>query len=113
MTTTLCYLDDPARAFSEVTRVLRPGGAFVVGFVDRDGPLGRRYEARRDTNDFYAPARFYTAREVRALIKNAGFEEIQSRQTLFSDPESMTEPDPVREGTGEGGFVGLRGVTPV
>lgn len=113
MTTTICYLDDPEAAFEEAFRVLRLGGTFVVGFIDRDGPLGRRYEAQRDANDFYAPARFYAAREVRALLKNAGFEEVQAWQTLFSDPESMTETDPVREGSGEGGFVSLRGVMPV
>ena len=41
-----------------------------------------------------------------------GFENIQARQTLFSDPDTMTEPNPVREGVGEGGFVVLRGDTP-
>ena len=58
MTTTLCYLDDPEAAFEEAFRVLRPSGAFVVGFIDRGGPLGRRYEERRNENIFYELARF-------------------------------------------------------
>ncbi len=110
MTTTICYLDDPAAAFAEVARVLRPGGTFVVGFIDRDGPLGQQYEDRRDESIFYRDTRFYTASEVRRLLENAGFDRMTSRQTLFSDLKHMTEPDPVRPGHGDGGFVVLRGI---
>jgi SAM-dependent methyltransferase len=109
MTTTLCFLEDPGAAFAEVRRVLRPGGAFVVGFVDRDGPLGRRYEERKAESVFYAPAQFHRASEVARLLEAAGFEELTARQTLVSDPETMTDPDPVKDGVGEGGFVVLRG----
>jgi SAM-dependent methyltransferase len=112
MTTTLCYLDDPEAACQEVRRVLRPGGAFVIGFIDRDGPLGRRYEEQKGESVFYAPARFHAAREVARLLQEAGFEELRACQTLFSTPGTMTEPDPVRAGHGEGGFVVLRGEIP-
>lgn len=112
MTTTLCYLDDPATAFSEARRVLRAGGVFVVAFVDREGPLGRRYEAEQEENVFYAPAQFHAAPDVAGLFGKTGFENLQARQTLFSDPETMTNPDPVREGYGEGSFVVLRGEAP-
>ena len=112
MTTTLCYLDDPEAAFREALRVLRPGGAFVLGFIDRDGPLSRQYEERKGENLFYAPARFHTARDVIRLLEATGFEDLRAWQTLFSDPETMVEPDPVREGHGEGGFVVLRGDKP-
>lgn len=112
MTTTLCYLDDLPQAFREIYRVLRPGGAFVVGFVDRDGPLGRRYEQKRDESDFYRNAQFHAADEVAALMRRTGFVELTTRQTLFRDPEAMKTPDPVQEGHGEGGFVVLRGERP-
>jgi SAM-dependent methyltransferase len=111
MTTTLCYLDDPEAAFEEAFRVLRPSGAFVVGFIDRGGPLGRRYEERRNENIFYELARFHAARDVVRHPEKTGFEDLQARQTLFSAPEAMTGPDPC--GSGEGGIVVLRGTKPV
>jgi ubiquinone/menaquinone biosynthesis C-methylase UbiE len=112
MTTTLCFLDDPMEAFAEVGRVLRPSGVLVVGFIDRDGPLGRRYEEKKDESIFYEPAQFHSATEVFALFEAAGFEALQVQQTLFSDPETMVEPEPVCEGHGDGSFVAVRGEKP-
>jgi SAM-dependent methyltransferase len=111
MTTTLCYLDDPPRAFREAHRVLRPGGTLVVGFIDRDHPLGQRY-ARSDS-PFYENVSFHTVPEVLDLLDTAGFESLTTRQTLFTDaPGALDRPDPVTEGYGNGGFVAVRGRTP-
>ena len=112
MTTTLCYLDDVAAAFAEVARVLRPDGVFVVGFINRDGPLGPQYEDRREESVFYGPAQFYAADDVVRLLRAAGFEDLQARQTLFADPAAITTPHPVRDGMEKGGFVVLRSVMP-
>lgn len=112
MTTTLCYLDDPAQAFREAFRVLRPGGAFIVAFIDRDGPLGQRYAQEQATSAFYHDAQFHATDEVTAWMTRAGFTNLEARQTLFGDPDAMDAPDSVRSGTGEGGFVVLRGLKP-
>jgi len=109
MVTTLCFVDDAERAVREMYRVLRPAGCAVIGFVDRESVLGRKYERRRASSVFYREARFYSAPEVYALLSGAGFVNMESRQTLFHHPSEMQEPDPVEEGIGRGSFVVMRG----
>jgi SAM-dependent methyltransferase len=109
MVTTVCFLDDVEAAFCEAERVLKPGGALVVGLIDPTSPLGRAYEQRKADSVFYRGARFRSVDEVAALMAAAGFEDLTFRQTLFGDPAAMEAPDPVLEGQGEGAFVVIRG----
>jgi len=112
MVTTVCFLDDIDLAFREARRVLNPGGAFLVGFVDKGSRLGREYLSRKDKSAFYKDATFYSADEIVAHMKAAGFSEFSFRQTLFQRLEDLSEVEPVREGSGEGSFVVVRGVKP-
>ena len=36
MVTTICFLDDIEAAFKEAFRLLKPGGLFIIGFIDKD-----------------------------------------------------------------------------
>ncbi|MFB6086287.1 MAG: class I SAM-dependent methyltransferase [Halodesulfurarchaeum sp.] len=105
--TTVCFFDDIGVALHEGRRVLEPGGHILLGFIDRESPVGQQYERTKDENPFYREATFVTVAEIRSLLGSAGFESIETRQTVFTDPE-MDEPDPVRSGTGTGSFVALR-----
>ena len=51
MVTTLCFLDDPPTAFKEIERVLEESGKLLLGFVDKDSPLGKLYEAKKNGAD--------------------------------------------------------------
>ena len=109
MVTTICFLDDIAMAFQEVRRILKPGGVFVIGFVDRESPLGMAYQDRKDKSAFYRDATFYSTKDIVASLKKAGFGSFEYRQTLFLPLDDMAAVEPVKEGHGEGSFVVVRG----
>lgn len=108
MVTTVCFLDDIELAFHEAYRVLKPNGAFVIGFVDRNSPIGKAYGQRKQDSLFYRDATFYAVDDLLRLLTSAGFKQFSFRQTLFGPVDDMQEPDPVTEGHGKGSFVVIR-----
>jgi SAM-dependent methyltransferase len=110
MVTTVCFLDDLDLAFCEAHRVLRPGGPFIIGFINAESPLGREYLKRKDKSAFYKDATFYSVKEIVEHLAKAGFSDFAFRQTLFGNPGDREKADPVKEGHGEGSFVAVRGI---
>lgn len=105
MVTTICFLDDEEAAAREMHRILRPGGRAVVGFVDAESHLGKRYREQRPANPFYRGARFVSPGEVTALLCSHGFRDPVFYQTIRGEPERMSHREPVAPGHGDGGFV--------
>lgn len=108
MVTVLCFFDDPAAALREAHRVLKPAGSLVLAFIDRATPLGRKYDESKAETVYYREATFYSAREVAAMLRRAGFRELSFVQTIFEAPGAPGGVDPVREGHGEGCFAVVR-----
>ena len=108
MVTTVCFLDDIDLAFQEIFRILKPGGSFVIGFVDKNSPIGKAYELRKQESLFYRDATFYSVDKLLFHLKSAGFTTFSFRQTLFNPIEDMKEPSLTKEGHGEGSFVVIR-----
>lgn len=102
---TICYLKDPKAAFREAFRVLKDGGAILIGFIDRDRPIGQEYLERRPESIFYRNANFYSVERVEKMLKEAGFRNLEYVQTLFGKLDEIAQEQSPREGYGEGGFV--------
>lgn len=109
MVTTICFVDSVSAAIAEARRVLRPGGSFIVGFVDRESPLGETYQRHKEENVFYREADFYSTDEVVAALQTAGFGELAFSQTIFLPLHRIQAVEPVKDGHGEGSFVVVRG----
>jgi len=112
MVTTICFVENPEQSLRELFRILRPGGCAVLGFVDRESPLGKEYQQKKSASIFYQEARFFSTQEVSSLLTQAGFIDLEYRQTLFTHPSRMEHPDPVQPGFGTGSFVVVRGIRP-
>ncbi|ASJ01154.1 methyltransferase type 11 [Thermococcus gorgonarius] len=110
MVTTICFVDDPEKALREAYRVLKPGGALIIGFVDRNSPIGRYYEEHREESVFYRDARFFSTEELLELLKKIGFKKFEIVQTLFHKLDEIKEVEPVKPGYGEGSFVVIKAV---
>lgn len=108
LVTVVCFVEDVARLLREVRRVIKLGGEVIVGFIDKESPLGQVYQARKETDNFYQVARFYSTPEIAALVGQAGFTELQYCQTIIGLPEESTVHYPVRAGCGQGAFVVVR-----
>jgi ubiquinone/menaquinone biosynthesis C-methylase UbiE len=107
MVTTICFVNNVKKSFSEVKRILKPNGSFIVGFVDRDSSLGKLYEKMKEQNKFYRYATFYSTEEVIKLLKENGFINIEIVQTVFGDLSTISSLQNYKKGYGEGGFVAI------
>jgi len=108
MVTTLCFVDDLARSFQEIHRVLRQDGHLYLGYVDRDSWLGQRYLQEKEGNPFYREATFVSTPEILTLLRKTGFVPEDILQTLLPSEGSPYGSPAVENGFGQGGFVALR-----
>ena len=101
MITVDCFLDDVAQAFREAGRILLAGGFFLVAFIDRETPLGKLYDQKKQTSEFYQQAQFHSSLEIKQYLELAGFVVVDARQTIFT---IENRPQEVRPGIGDGVF---------
>lgn len=106
--TTICFVDDLSQTLVEAERVLAPDGALVLGYVDRESPLGQKYQATKDQNPFYRDATFVSTAELLGELEAAGFAEFEFVQTIYHPLEAIDGLEPIEDGYGEGSFVALR-----
>jgi SAM-dependent methyltransferase len=111
MVTTICFVDDLEQSFQEAHRILEDGGQLVLGFVPGDSEIGQFYKKNEADDRFYSIANFFTAEEVFAAMESAGFNSLESVQTLTRGLEKANEGvEKPGEGYGDGSFVVVRGI---
>jgi len=108
MVTSICFMDDVPAALDEACRVLRPGAPLVIGFVDRESPLGRLYETHKADSPFYREADFYSAAEIARMAETAGLEQPQWWQTVRGLLHEVGPEEAIEPGFGAAAFVVLR-----
>ena len=108
MITTICFVDDVHQSMHEAHRVLKGGGSLILGFVDRDSPVGRNYLAHKEENVFYRDAVFYSTEEIFGILDETGFVVDKTCQTVFGEIDAVNAVQEVREGYGKGSFVVIK-----
>lgn len=108
MVTTVCFLKQPELAFKEAHRVLKTDGCIVIGIIDRESRLGKKYTENQRSSKFYKDAHFYSAQEIQQKLLKSGFKMIQSVQAIL--PGDNIKGTKVKSGYGEGSFVVIKAV---
>ncbi|GAN31979.1 MAG: class I SAM-dependent methyltransferase [Candidatus Brocadia sp. AMX2] len=105
MVTTFCFLVNPLQAIREIKRILRPAGKTIIGMLDEECPLGRRYREKTKKSKFYKNAKFYPINQVLNWLRDFKFGKFKIIQTIFKNPDKIQSLEPIEEGFGKGLFV--------
>jgi len=108
MVTTICFVDDIAISFREVHRVLKDAGSFIIGFVDKDSPIGKIYLREKDKSIFYKEATFFGTEELYGILRQTGFKVVETFQTVFGSIDEINKIQKVQSGYGEGSFIVIK-----
>jgi SAM-dependent methyltransferase len=105
MVTTICFVDDINRSFAEAHRILKEGGSLILGYVDKESPVGRLYLSSKEKSVFYKDARFYSTEEVYRILRKNNYIIISTYQTVFGMLNTINEIQEPEPGYGKGSFV--------
>lgn len=106
--TTICFVDDIPKTLAEANRVLTADGTLVIGYIDKNSPVGRIYQEKKKANPFYREAVFVSTEELVEELETAGFTDFEFVQTIYHWLDEIEGPEPIEEGYGDGSFVGIK-----
>ncbi|MBN2562605.1 MAG: methyltransferase domain-containing protein [Phycisphaerae bacterium] len=99
MTTTLCFLTDPAQALHECRRVLKDAGRLVVGLIPVNSTWGRLYASKAaEGHRIYSAATFRASDEVISLATDADFDFQEACSCLPTPPDALGRAEQAQDG---------------
>ncbi|MGM0442099.1 MAG: class I SAM-dependent methyltransferase [Elusimicrobiota bacterium] len=104
---TICFVNNPEKVIEETYRVLKNGGIIIAGFIEKNSKWGKYYKSQKNS-PFYNNATFYTFKDIKNYLKNAGFKNIKTNQVLFAGPGNFKEIEEPRPGHKEGSFITIK-----
>ena len=110
MVTTICFVDDPVKSIQEASRVLKKGGSLIIGFVDNNSPLGKKYQQHKNQSVFYRDATFYSTEDLYHILQENNFVIEHTCQTIFGKMDAIKEIQEPENGYGKGGFVVIQAI---
>ncbi|MBA7519835.1 hypothetical protein ES705_11923 [subsurface metagenome] len=108
MVTTICFVDDPQQSIHEIHRILKPHGELIIGFVDKDSPIGLEYLKYKEKSLFYKDATFYSAENIYKLLWENDFTIEKTYQTVFGTLKQVKEIQKPENGYGKGSFLVIK-----
>jgi len=108
MVTTICFVDDAQKTLQEINRILKPGGEVIIGFVDKNSPVGKLYLLHKEKSLFYKEAEFFSTEDINKLLIRNGFLIIQTCQTVFGGLNDIKDIQHPEKGSGKGSFVVIK-----
>ena len=108
MVTTICFVDDIEKSFQEAKRVLKRKGSLIIGFVDKNSPVGKMYLKNKAKSLFYRKATFWSSEEVISILGKTGLEVTKIVQTVFGKLAKIKNRQKVLPGYGKGSFVVMK-----
>lgn len=102
----IAYLENPTITFEQAHKIIKPGGKLIVGFIEKNSPIGVIYQTEKQDSPFYKMAKFYTVSEVNEMLNRVGFKHFEYMQTLFGKSlDEIKSKQIPKENYGNGSFV--------
>jgi ubiquinone/menaquinone biosynthesis C-methylase UbiE len=105
---TICFVDDVMMVLKESARTLKNSGILIVAMINKNSPLGRKYQKSRKKSEFYKYAEFLYPEKILDIFKKTGLKFIESRQTLLQSFHETSQLQTQKKGYNQGGFVVLK-----
>lgn len=108
---TICFVNNPLKVLEEAKRVLKNDGSIILGLILKESSWASFYKKKGEMggNVFYRVAKFYSFKELKAIIKKAELEIEDVSSTIFQAPTEDLHFEFPRKGYYEkAGFVVIK-----